>query len=732
MDSPRSERHLLFLLAQEEERLQTSPFIQGQRIGTTIRYTWTYSLEEWCRYTQQIRFDALLLDAFSWERNKDELLQHQEVHQPQAPILLCEQEGMLSEEHLNLSILQGVHEALTWEQLGTQQGIRLLERTIFRHHRQRGSWNEERRRLRLLEHVFDNLEEGVIVRDADGSLCLQNMAATQLRSSHMLAAPTPTHTISGLFLHDQKTPFPANDLPMHKALTGESVATTALFVKEEAEEAGRHLRVKATPIQDYAGNSLGGVVSFRDVTEEEATQHKLLHDATHDGLTQLPNRTLFMDRLEHRVSQHRRDEDTHFAVLLLDLDRFKNVNDSLGHTYGDLLLSMVAKRLQRCLRAEDTIARLGGDEFVLLLHRLQVPEDAIVAAQRIRAQFEVPFQVREQTLSVSTSIGIVTSEQAYTNSFDLLRNADIAMYEAKNLGKDCFSVFTCSMHKRIRRMVHLEHAMRFAIENEEFTLHFQPIYDIQTLQIRGFESLIRWFETPQNPISPGEFIPLAENNGLIAPIGRWVFENSCKQLRSLQSDFPHHSLMMSINLSARQLAQPDLVDYVMESIHRNDLSPEDIHLEITETALTRAPEAAVDALNQLRRHNINVSLDDFGTGYSSLNYLRLFPIDTIKVDRSFVQSMTQDNQQEAIVRTIVELAAKLELNIVAEGVETTEQYQKLRSMGVRYAQGFLFSRAVPCTQLRHLLTLETPPSQPKGPRQVELGGKKQTPHLTPV
>lgn len=435
--------------------------------------------------------------------------------------------------------------------------------------------------------------------------------------------------------------------------------------------------------------------SLTDITSRKRTEKQLLHDALHDALTDLPNRALFMDRLERSLERHKRNPNYLFAVLFLDLDRFKLVNDSLGHVVGNHLLVEISRRLQACIRAEDTVARLGGDEFVILLEVLDCPSDATRVAERIQQTLAQPFNLNGHEMFVTVSIGIALTATEYEQPEEMLRDADTAMYRAKALGKSRYEVFDTSMHTHAVTLLQLETDLRYAIERQEFELHYQPIVALKTDRLSGFEALVRWRHPQRGLVNPGAFIPIAEETGLINPIGWWVLQEACQQMQQWQQQFSlQPPLSISVNLSGKQLAQPDAVTRVEQILQITGLNPATLKLEITESSIMENAESTIARLQQLKALGIQLSIDDFGTGYSSLSYLYRFPIDTLKIDRSFINTMDVELEKLELVRTIATLAWNLNMDVVAEGVENDSQLTYLKSLGCEYAQGYLFSRPV--------------------------------------
>ena len=462
---------------------------------------------------------------------------------------------------------------------------------------------------------------------------------------------------------------------------------------ERAEQAERHVQ----ELNNYI------VEQERISRVLEETKEHFRHAAFHDSLTGLPNRGMFTELLKAEIESAKQSPDYLFAVLFLDLDRFKNINDSLGHTHGDLLLVAFAERLERTLRPFDTLARFGGDEFAILISGMSDTTDAVRVAQRIQDELSQPFVLHKNSAFATSSIGIALSSSGYDKPEDILRDADTAMYRAKENGKARYEVFDHGMHARAVSRLQLESDLRQAVENKEFCVFYQPIVSLQTGRLAGFEALVRWNHPRRGLVSPADFIPVAEETGLIVPIGEWVLGEACAKVREWQTASPtHRSLSLSVNLSGRQVAQPDLLERIKEALAASKLSPHCLKLEITESVVMENAEAATVMFRQLRSLGVQLSIDDFGTGYSSLSYLHRFPLNYLKIDRSFVSRLTTENDN-AIVRTISTLARNLGMEVIAEGIETDDQYQQLRTLGCEYGQGYLFSPPVNVEAVLHLL-----------------------------
>ncbi|MHC1700185.1 MAG: EAL domain-containing protein [Humidesulfovibrio sp.] len=465
-----------------------------------------------------------------------------------------------------------------------------------------------------------------------------------------------------------------------------------------------HISCIATPLFNTEGEIIGAIESIRDVTERVKTQKKLSHHALHDILTGLANRALFGNRMEHSIRRSLRSPDHRLAVLLLDLDRFKRVNDTLGHLAGDALLITVARRLEAVVRDVDTVARLGGDEFVVLLDGIGAPRDAIRIAGRILEDVGHPVQVGGRDVHTSASIGIVFSSGEYQNADDLLRDADIAMYRAKDLGRGRYKVFHSGLREKAMRHMTLETELRLAVDQGHFELLYQPIVDMKSGALCGLEALLRWRHETRGLLAPAEFLAAAEEAGLMLPLGRWVLRQACGDAVRWRGLAPGAALLpLHINVSGRQFSQGDLAESLAQAMAEAGLAQGGVVLELTETDLMNDPRAAARLLWQLRENGVRVALDDFGIGYSSLFSLQQYPLDALKVDMRFVAGMEQGRQGLRIVRAIVSLASGLGMGVVAEGVESAAQRDQLLGLGCALGQGHLFAQPLPLAEVLELV-----------------------------
>ncbi|WP_025225386.1 putative bifunctional diguanylate cyclase/phosphodiesterase [Fimbriimonas ginsengisoli] len=444
----------------------------------------------------------------------------------------------------------------------------------------------------------------------------------------------------------------------------------------------------------------GILMTFHDLTERKRLESELTYNAFHDRLTGLPNRALFMDRLAQRLRLEGR-EPSLCAVLFIDLDNFKVINDSLGHATGDSLLVAVAERFQTVLRQSDTIARLGGDEFTVLLDRVETPDEVNVVASRIIKAMERAFVVGNSEMFVTTSIGIATSADGQADAHRLLRDADTAMYEAKAQGKNSFAIYDNRMNELAVERLELEWDLRNALDHKQLSLVFQPIVDIRTGKMLEVEALLRWEHPTRGMISPTLFIPIAEETGLICSIGLWVFREACYQLHRWGEQYK--DLIIGVNVSARQFHQPDFVQQVKRTLSELRVEPCRIKLEITETAMLHDLDTIRSVLEQLRSLGLRIAIDDFGTGYSSISYLSRLPVDTLKIDRSFIIPLGEDKRTDGVVKAMIAMAASLGLQVTSEGIETPQQLEVLRSMGCDRGQGYLFARPLPAGAVAALL-----------------------------
>jgi diguanylate cyclase (GGDEF)-like protein len=445
-------------------------------------------------------------------------------------------------------------------------------------------------------------------------------------------------------------------------------------------------------VRDGGGRVVRMAGSMSDISARKRAEEQLLHDAFHDGLTGLANRNLFLDRLGVALSSLQRDSRASFAVLFLDLDRFKTVNDSLGHPVGDRLLVAIARRLEQLMRPSDTVARLGGDEFAMLAHGVREGAEAAHIAQRVQERLADPFVIDGQDVFVTASIGISLPDLAGASADGLLRDADLAMYRAKATGPGQYEVFDLELHRAAVQLLKLETELRRGVASGDFVMHYQPIVSLTSGRIAGFEALTRWQHPERGLVAPAHFIALAEETGLVVPLGWLVLERACSQACAWQERFPADPpYFMSVNVSGKLFGQDGAVEQLLRILEASRLPPESLRLEVTESVVLHHGEEVMRRLRLLRDFGVQLSIDDFGTGYSSLSYLQRFRYDELKIDRSFVRDIDVDDSR-AIVETILSLASHLGIGVVAEGVETEAQLSRLRDLGCPHGQGFWFAQ----------------------------------------
>jgi diguanylate cyclase (GGDEF)-like protein/PAS domain S-box-containing protein len=556
---------------------------------------------------------------------------------------------------------------------------------------------EEKERART---TLRSIGEAVIATDAEVKIAYMNPAAEALTGFR--SEESRGHPLARVFVLLNQDHTDGLACPVAECLKeGRRIALTEDGILVNRFGKKHTIRATAAPLRTQKGAISGVVLTFSDVTEARRMAQQMAHQANHDGLTQLPNRQLFEDRLSHAIARAQRGGEA-LAVLFVDLDHFKRINDSLGHAAGDLLLRQVAARLQAGVREEDTVARLGGDEFVILLEDVPHAELATVVARKLVDALLPPFSVEAHEFFITCSIGISLFPKDGSDGPALLKNADTAMYRAKEQGRNTFRFYTAEMNVQILARLSLENELRYALERQQLQLHYQPQLDLASNRLIGVEALLRWHHPERGLIPPADFIPLAEDTGLILPIGEWVLRTACAQAKAWQTQ-GLAPLRVAVNLSVRQFLQADLAALVAQTLHDTGLAPHTLELEITESLLMRDLEGATVTLRALKTMGVQLAIDDFGIGYSSLSYLKRFPLDRLKIDRSFVRDLSSDPDDAAITLAIIAMAHSLRLRVLAEGVETPAQLAFLRAQHCNEIQGFFCSRPLPAEAMTHYL-----------------------------
>ncbi len=557
-----------------------------------------------------------------------------------------------------------------------------------------------------LQQYLEALPIGVLIHDKSSRLIYVNQVGKRLLSMQQVMQVTADRLAETYQIYhaDTQELYPTEQMPIALALQGETMQVDNLEVWGE-----RHitsLEVKATPIFNENGQISYAIAILQDITARKSAEQQLIHNARHDLLTGLPNRTLLMEQLEFNLTYAKRVSRYQLALLFIDLDRFKVINDSLGHLVGDELLIQIAHVLQNLASPPDLAARLGGDEYILLLNDVDGIQDAISVAQQVLTELSEPFSLRNRSVFISASIGIVLGSSHYSQASDLLRDADIAMYRAKVNGKSRYEIFNVEMYTTVLDRLQVENELRDAIAQEAFRMMYQPIVVLKTGELVGFEALVRWQHPSRGIVPPDKFIPLAEEMGLINDLTIWVLQEACRQLADWRDRIPTlPPLKMSVNLSVKDLDE-HLVTLVAKTLTETGIPATCLTLEVTEGTLIHDIEDAIAFLTATKQLGVTISIDDFGTGYSSLNYLCRLPLDNLKIDRSFINSMQEDERNRRIVETIIALSNELGLNAIAEGVETTDQQLYLSELECELAQGYLFSRPQDAATLLTSLTQE--------------------------
>ncbi|HZZ91774.1 MAG TPA: EAL domain-containing protein [Usitatibacter sp.] len=537
--------------------------------------------------------------------------------------------------------------------------------------------------------AFTHAAIGMALVSSEGKFMQANRAFCEMlgRTSPELLAMSLATVVKG---EDQN----ALQTPVSKLMKGElsSAEIEIRGLHKDGSDVWMALNISLARDWQFRAHNL--IVQAQDISARRRAEAELYHNAYHDSLTQLSNRTHFNECLNRAIARVQRHPEQRFAVMYLDFDRFKMVNDSLGHKAGDELLVDLARRLRATIRPTDVLARLGGDEFAVLMEDLHRQRDAVDLCERIQKELQKPFRLGSMEVAISASIGITFSTNGYQTSDQIIRDADIAMYKAKSKGKAQYAIFDSSLHQHVTAQLELESELRRALGLGQIYLEYQPIFQLAEQKLVGFEALMRWNHPERGVLDPAMFIPIAEETGLIVPLGNWVLNEACRQMAQWHRGNEHLGLRMSVNVSSLQLTHPDFVSQVGQALQAAELPPESLTLEVTESVLMEGIENAITTLNRIRDMGVTLSIDDFGTGYSSLSYLATLPIDALKVDKSFIEKMASDGNGGEIVKAIFKLGQALSKQVFAEGIETGAQLALLRELGCQFGQGYLLSRPV--------------------------------------
>jgi diguanylate cyclase (GGDEF)-like protein/PAS domain S-box-containing protein len=640
------------------------------------------------------RIAAILIDLFLPDSQGIETFDKFFHAAPHIPILVLT--NLHGEDIAKLAVQRGAQDYLLKERLDNYLLPKAVDSMIGRAANAEALFEEKERAQVMLNSIGD----AVMSADTWGQVTYLNTVAEKLTGwSREDAAGHPVEEV--FHIVDAETRAPAQSPTARAVSENKTVALTpnCILIRRDGHESA--IEDSAAPIHDRHGRVTGAVIVFHDVSVARALSLRMSYLAQHDDLTDLPNRILLGDRLAQAIALAHRHRKK-LALLFLDVDRFKHINDSLGHVVGDCLLQSVARRLTASVRMSDTVSRQGGDEFVVLLSEMNHAKDAAVIAEKILLTLARPHHINEHELHVTASIGIVTYPDDGTQAETLMKNADFAMYHAKDAGRNNYQFFKPDMNFRAIERQSIENGLRHALEREEFLLHYQPKIDLETGLIVGVEALIRWRHPERGLVSPAQFIPVAEECGFIVPIGRWVLREACRQARMWQ-EYGLPELRVAINISAVELRAKDFVAEVRRILAKTGLAPHYLELELTETFLMQDSKSTAAVLQDLKDIGVHLALDDFGTGYSSLSYLKRFPIDTLKIDQSFVRDIATDADDASIVSAVISMGRSLHMRVIAEGIETQEQLEFLRRHNCPYGQGYFFSPPLGAWEFAQLL-----------------------------
>jgi len=682
--TPRPLNVLLIEDSPEEAGLIRAMLSKSRR--ETVAVVHVVRLQDGLQRLQEGGFDIVLLDFSLPDSSGLASFERAREVAPHVPIVILTN---LDDDEMALrAVREGAQDYLVKRKVNDELLLRSIRYAIERRHAERALWESEERYALAVGGANDGIWDWNLVTNR-----------TYFSPRWKAVLGYRDHEIGDSIEEWFSRVHPDDSVGLKKALDSNLAGQEPHFEHEHRisckDNAVIWVLARGVAVRDAQGKPTRMAGSLTDISARKRAEEQLLHDALYDALTQLPNRALFLDHLGLAMDQARRRKNTLLAVLFIDLDRFKNINDSLGHSVGDELLVQLARRLTHFLRPGDTVARLGGDEFAILLNDVHGASDATRVAERLQELVREKIVVAGREVFTSASIGVALSSPGYKHPEEILRDADTAMYRAKAAGRGCYQVFDQTMHRSVVALLKLETELRRAVELKQFVMHYQPIVSLVNGRIVGFEALVRWKHPERGLVNPEHFIAVAEETGLVVPLGWWVLRQSCRHAREWQQLFPTEPpLYVSVNISGKVVMQPDMFDRVMGILEETGLPPTSLRLEITENVIMDHGDVALAKLAQFHTLGVQFSVDDFGTGYSSLSYLQRFSYDTLKIDRSFIAEMERKGDASAIVQTIVALANMLKINVVAEGVETALQFERLREIGCSHAQGFWFSKPV--------------------------------------
>jgi diguanylate cyclase (GGDEF)-like protein/PAS domain S-box-containing protein len=652
------------------------------------------SMSEAERRLSEGSFDIVLLDLGLPDAQGMEAVRRARAVAPSIPLVVLT--GLDDESIATQALQEGAQDYLIKGQIETRGLLRALRYAIERKIVEEALFAEKE----LAQVTLNSIGDAVVCTNTSGNITFLNLVAEKMTG--WLSEEASGRTMRDVLKILDAVSREATPNPMELAVRLNQtlhLPTNCVLVRRDGFETP--IEDSVSPIHNRKGQATGAVIVFRDVSASQAMALQMTHSAHHDFLSGLPNRVLLNDRVDHAIGWAARNM-TKLALLFLDLDGFKHINDSLGHPTGDKLLQSIAKRLVGCVRVSDTVSRQGGDEFVVLLSEVREPEDAAMAARRMLLAVAEAHPIDRHDLHVTTSIGVSVYPDDGLDAETLIKNADTAMYQAKENGRQTYQFFKPAMNVRAVERQSIEENLRRALERQEFALHYQPKINLRTGEISGAEALIRWTHPTRGPVSPGQFIPVAEDCGLILPIGQWVLREACQQARAwIEAGLPLATV--AVNISSMEFRDDNFLESVFATLKNTGLDPRFLELELTESVLMKRAESAASVLKTLRGTGVQVAVDDFGTGYSSLSYLRKFPIDALKIDQSFVRQITSTPDDTTIVTAVISLGRSMRLRVVAEGVETREELAFLQARQCDEAQGYYFSRPLAVAQFTKLL-----------------------------